>query len=149
MALRRLKKEMSEMTSNPPENISAAPVGDDLFHWKASIIGPSDSLYSGGVFHLDIQIPTDYPFKPPKVQFTTRVYHVNVNTSGGICLDILQDKWSPALSIGQTLLSVGQLLEEPNPDHPLNPDLAQLYRTDKATYEKNAREWTQKYAAAQ
>jgi ubiquitin-conjugating enzyme E2 D/E len=64
-------------------------------------MGPGDSPYSGGVFFLAIHFPTDYPFKPPKVNFTTRIYHPNINTNGSICLDILRDQWSPALTISK------------------------------------------------
>ena len=63
------------------------------------IIAQGDSPYSGGVFFLAIHFPTDYPFKPPKVNFTTRIYHPNINSNGSICLDILRDQWSPALTI--------------------------------------------------
>jgi hypothetical protein len=71
------------------------------FHWQATIMGPGDSPYSGGVFFLSIAFPTDYPFKPPKVNFTTRIYHPNINANGSICLDILRDQWSPALTISK------------------------------------------------
>lgn len=64
-------------------------------------MGPSDSPYSGGVFFLAIHFPTDYPFKAPKVNFTTRIYHPNINSNGSICLDILRDQWSPALTISK------------------------------------------------
>lgn len=68
-------------------------MGDDMFTWQATIMGPGDSPYQGGVFFLTIKFPTDYPFKPPKVQFNTKIYHPNINASGGICLDILKDQW--------------------------------------------------------
>jgi ubiquitin-conjugating enzyme E2 D/E len=64
-------------------------------------MGPDDSPYSGGVFFLNINFPTDYPFKPPKVNFVTRIYHPNINQNGAICLDILKDQWSPALTISK------------------------------------------------
>jgi len=67
-------------------------------------MGPGDSPYSGGVFFLAIHFPTDYPFKPPKVNFTTRIYHPNINSNGSICLDILRDQWSPALTISKGTL---------------------------------------------
>lgn len=60
-----------------------------------------DSPYQGGVFFLTIHFPTDYPFKPPKVAFTTRIYHPNINSNGSICLDILRAQWSPALTISK------------------------------------------------
>jgi hypothetical protein len=87
------------------------------FHWQATIMGPvsaiaaeieyqtdmlqGDSPFQGGVFFLAIHFPTDYPFKPPKVNFTTRIYHPNINSNGSICLDILRDQWSPALTISK------------------------------------------------
>ncbi|XP_010084401.1 PREDICTED: ubiquitin-conjugating enzyme E2 D3-like, partial [Pterocles gutturalis] len=72
-----------------------------MFHWQATIMGPNDSPYQGGVFFLTIHFPTDYPFKPPKVAFTTRIYHPNINSNGSICLDILRSQWSPALTISK------------------------------------------------
>ena len=110
------------------------------------IQGPPDSPYSDGMFSLEVKFPNDYPFKPPKVTFLTKVYHPNVNASGGICLDILKDQWSPALTISKVLISITSLLTDPNPDDPLVPDIARLYKTDRETYEKTAREWTRKYA---
>jgi ubiquitin-conjugating enzyme E2 D/E len=101
MALKRIQRELLELGRDPPANCSAGPVGDDLFHWQATIMGPDDSPYSGGVFFLDIHFPADYPFKPPKVSFTTRIYHCNINSNGGICLDILKEQWSPALTISK------------------------------------------------
>jgi ubiquitin-conjugating enzyme E2 D/E len=109
-------------------------------------MGPSDSPYAGGVFFVKIHFPPDYPFKPPKVAFTTKVYHPNVNSQGSICLDILKDQWSPALTISKVLLSISSLLTDPNPDDPLVPEIAHIYKTDKKRYEDQAREWTRKYA---
>ena len=130
-------------------------------------IDQGDSPYAGGVFFLSITFPTDYPFKPPKVSFTTKIYHPNINANGSICLDILRDQWSPALTISKgasaafsarvwtvktdvcapaVLLSICSMLTDPNPDDPLVPDIAHLYKTDRARYEATAREWTRKYA---
>uniref|UniRef100_A0A8C3BZF0 E2 ubiquitin-conjugating enzyme n=1 Tax=Cairina moschata TaxID=8855 RepID=A0A8C3BZF0_CAIMO len=97
----RLEKELNDLARDPPAQCSAGPVGDDMFHWQATIMGPNDSPYQGGVFFLTIHFPTDYPFKPPKVAFTTRIYHPNINSNGSICLDILRSQWSPALTISK------------------------------------------------
>ncbi|VDM16792.1 unnamed protein product [Hydatigera taeniaeformis] len=158
MALKRIHKELSDLGRDPPAQCSAGPVGDDckyavhnshadlVFHWQATIMGPSDSPFEGGVFFLDIHFPTDYPFKPPKITFTTRIYHPNINSNGNICLDILRNQWSPALTISKVLLSICSLLTDPNPDDPLSPDIARTYKTDRQKYDKTAKEWTQKYA---
>jgi len=129
-------------------NCTAGPVDEaNLYTWSGTIVGPEGSPYAGGLFLLDIAFPVDYPFKPPKVVFTTKVFHPNVNSQGGICLDILKDQWSPALSIGKVLLSISSLLTDPNPKDPLVPDIAHLYETDRAKFNQIAREWTLRYAS--
>merc|ERR1719223_289478 len=123
MAVKRITKELKDMQRDPPSNCSAGPANSsngqsDMFKWNANIYGPAGSPYEGGVFQLQIEFPPDYPFKPPKVKFVTKVYHCNINDKGGICLDILKDNWSPALTISKVLLSICSLLTDPNPDDP-------------------------------
>ena len=146
MALKRLQKELSEIQKDTPANCSAGPNNNDLFNWEATIIGPTETPYEGGMFNLKILFPADYPFKPPKITFETRIYHPNINSNGGICLDILKDQWSPALSITKVLLSICSLLSDPNPDDPLAPDIANLYKSNKEEFNRVAREYTVKYA---
>lgn len=117
-----------------------------MFHWTATIMGPKDSPYEKGVFVLDIHFPESYPFKPPKVTFTTKIYHCNVSGNGNICLDILNAQWSPALTISKVLLSIASLLTDPNPDDPLVPEIAKLLKSDQAKHDELAAEWVSKYA---
>ena len=146
-SLKRINKELMDYQKDPPSNCSAGPVNeDDLYHWTATLMGPADSPYEGGIFFLNINFPTDYPFKPPKITFTTRIYHCNVNANGAICLDILKDQWSPALTISKVLLSICSLLTDPNPDDPLVPEIARVLKSDKEKHDATARQWTQKYA---
>ena len=146
MASRRIKVEYEDFLKDPPMNCSAGPEGDDIFAWSATILGPKESVYEGGVFQLKIDFPERYPFKPPKVKFVTRIYHPNINMGGGICLDILKDQWSPALTISKVLLSICSLLDDPNPDDPLMPDIAEQYKNERAVYDITARQWTLQYA---
>lgn len=146
MALRRIQKELHDISHDPPCNCSAGPVGGDMYHWAGSIVGPTGTPYEGGVFQLDITFPPDYPFKPPHITFKTRVYHPNISSRGAICLDILKDKWAPALTISKVLLSICSLFGDANPDDPLVPDIARQYKTDRAAYERTAQEWTRRYA---
>ena len=147
MASKRITKELSDLRKDPPANCSAGPVSeDDIYKWEGVIFGPSDSPYTGGVFNLTIEFPVDYPFKPPRLMFTTKIYHPNINTGGFICLDILKQNWSPALTISKVLLSVLSMLTDPNPNDPLMPDIAKQYTENRALYEYTARQWTEKYA---
>ncbi len=146
MSLRRINKELVDLRDNPPDNCSAGPKGDDLFYWGATIIGPENSPFQGGIFNLSIYFPTDYPFKPPKVFFDTKIYHPNINKSGGICLDILKESWSPALTVSKLLLSICSLLTDPNPDDPLEIEIANEYKKNREKYNETAIRWTQQYA---
>lgn len=77
-------------------------------------------------------MPEDYPMTAPKVVFNTKIYHPNIDNLGRICLDILKDKWSPALQIRSVLLSIQALLSSPNPDDPLNNEAAENWKTNEA-----------------
>ncbi|XP_069895153.1 ubiquitin-conjugating enzyme E2 D4-like [Dipodomys merriami] len=146
LAMKRIQCELLELSQDPPTLCSAGPVAEDIFHWQATIIGPEDSPYQGGVFFLSIEFPHDYPFKPPKVAFITEIYHPNISSTGSISLDILGSEWSPALTVSKILLSICSLLCYPNPVDPLVPEIARIFHSDRMTFNKTAREWTGKYA---
>ena len=145
--MNRLNKEYNDIQNDPPHNISAGPKNDNLFQWEAILIGPEDTPYNGGVFYLDIYIPSDYPIKPPNVIFRTKIYHPNINSSGNICLDILKNSWNPSLTISKILLSICSLLNDPNTEDPLVPDIANLFNENKQLYFDTAKTWTTLYAS--
>ena len=95
---------------------------------------------------LNIEFPNDYPFKPPKILFTTKVYHPNIKGTGEICLDILKDQWAPSHTIATVLVSLTALFVEPNVNDPLEPEIANIFTTDRAKFDETAREWTKKFA---
>ena len=146
MASKRIMRELADLKNDPPLNCSGGLEGDDMYRWEGVIIGPADSPYSGGVFKLKIIFPVDYPFKCPTVTFATKIYHPNINAAGIICLDILKTQWSPALTISKVLLSICSLLTDPNPNDPLVPEIAHIYKSNPEEYAANARAWTNKYA---
>uniref|UniRef100_A0A8C8ZJ50 E2 ubiquitin-conjugating enzyme n=1 Tax=Prolemur simus TaxID=1328070 RepID=A0A8C8ZJ50_PROSS len=135
-------KRYSILPLPPP----AGPKGDNIYEWRSTILGPPGSVYEGGVFFLDITFTPEYPFKPPKVTFRTRIYHCNINSQGVICLDILKDNWSPALTISKVLLSICSLLTDCNPADPLVGSIATQYMTNRAEHDRMARQWTKRYA---
>uniref|UniRef100_A0A8C5V2I6 E2 ubiquitin-conjugating enzyme n=1 Tax=Microcebus murinus TaxID=30608 RepID=A0A8C5V2I6_MICMU len=143
----KLCSKTSAKLSTSPKRIQedAGPKGDNIYEWRSTILGPSGSVYEGGVFFLDITFSSDYPFKPPKVTFRTRIYHCNINSQGVICLDILKDNWSPGLTISKVLFSICSLLTDCNPTDPLVGSIATQYLTNRAEHDRIARQWTEKY----
>ena len=145
--LKRIENELKIIREDPPLNCSAGPVSeDDLFLWNGTIIGPTDSPYSGGIFKLEIKFTEDYPFKPPKIKFLTKILHPNINSYGSICLDILSKNWSPILNISKVLLSICSLLNDPNTSDPLNSQISKIYDTDIEKYNKLVRNYTLSHA---
>lgn len=143
---KRIQKELAAMTLDGPPNCSAGPKAYNIYEWRSTILGPPGSVYEGGVFVLDITFTPNYPFKPPKVTFRTRIYHCNINSHGVICLDILKDNWSPALTVSKILLSICSLLTDCNPEDPLVRSIAMQYLTNRAEHDRIARLWTKRYA---
>ena len=146
--MKRIKKEIHSMKKTPNPNFEAFPINDkDLFKWQATLMGPESTPYQNGIFFLDITIPPDYPFKPPKVTFKTKVYHPNVDASGSICLDIIKNSWSPATTLSDILVSIHRLMKFPNADKALVPEIGKVLKEDVNEFNKIATEWTDKFAA--
>ncbi|KAJ8250028.1 hypothetical protein COCON_G00232440 [Conger conger] len=143
---RRIIKETQRLLAEPVPGIKAEPDESNARYFHVVIAGPQDSPFEGGTFKLELFLPEEYPMAAPKVRFMTKIYHPNVDKLGRICLDILKDKWSPALQIRTVLLSIQALLSAPNPDDPLANDVAEQWKTNEAQAIETARTWTRLYA---
>ncbi|KAM8909017.1 ubiquitin-conjugating enzyme E2 A isoform 2-T2 [Spinachia spinachia] len=97
---------------------------------------PEGTPFEDGTFKLTIEFTEEYPNKPPTVRFASKMFHPNVYADGSICLDILQNRWSPTYDVSSILTSIQSLLDEPNPNSPANSQAAQLYQENKREYEK-------------
>ncbi|AQK92078.1 Ubiquitin-conjugating enzyme E2 36 [Zea mays] len=150
---RRIIKETQRLLSEPAPGISASPSEENMRYFNVMILGPAQSPYEGvpliygGVFKLELFLPEEYPMAAPKVRFLTKIYHPNIDKLGRICLDILKDKWSPALQIRTVLLSIQALLSAPNPDDPLSDNIAKHWKSNEAEAVETAKEWTRLYTS--
>ncbi|XP_048762107.1 ubiquitin-conjugating enzyme E2 2-like [Ostrea edulis] len=148
MALKLIAKQLEKLYQEIPEDcgFTAGPLEDDMLHWEASIPGPEESPYKGGRFWLRIDFTADYPFRPPKIFFLTKVFHPNVEPDGKICVDFLQDEWKPSYTIGYILMAICSLLLHPNPEKPASQEVANIYISDQEQFTKTAAEWTKLHA---
>uniref|UniRef100_A0A7S4JR19 UBC core domain-containing protein n=1 Tax=Odontella aurita TaxID=265563 RepID=A0A7S4JR19_9STRA len=137
MATRRLQKEWASNAKNPLDYCTFNLVGDDIHHWEARLSGPSGTPYAGGTFVVDLDFPAQYPFKAPKIRFVTPVYHPNVKTdTGEICGDLIEENWGPTLNVRHCAGVLRGVLESPEPDHPLEPEIASQMRERPGEFEK-------------
>uniref|UniRef100_A0A4W2EX45 E2 ubiquitin-conjugating enzyme n=1 Tax=Bos indicus x Bos taurus TaxID=30522 RepID=A0A4W2EX45_BOBOX len=132
----RSAARLARLQEDPPVGVSGAPSENNIMQWNAVIFGPEGTPFEDGTFKLVIEFSEEYPNKPPTVRFLSKMFHPNVYADGSICLDILQNRWSPTYDVSSILTSIQSLLDEPNPNSPANSQAAQLYQENKREYEK-------------
>ncbi|XP_041013059.1 ubiquitin-conjugating enzyme E2 2-like isoform X4 [Juglans microcarpa x Juglans regia] len=161
-ARKRLMRDFKRLQQDPPAGISGAPHDNNIMLWNAVIFGPDDTPWDGGciastafieysmfimislspsgTFKLTLQFTEDYPNKPPIVRFVSRMFHPNIYADGSICLDILQNQWSPIYDAAAILTSIQSLLCDPNPNSPANSEAARMFSENKREYNRRVRE---------
>ena len=139
MALKRLQTELKDLMKSQFSEFSCFPT-QDFFKWEGVIFGPCDSPYEGGTFKFIIEFPSEYPIKPPTFKFISKMYHPNIYIDGKPCISILNqgedvygyesknERWSAISGVSTILLSIINMLAEPNLESPANVDAAKLYR---------------------
>ncbi len=131
---------------------------------NAVIIGPADTPFEDGTFRLVMHFEEQYPNKPPSVKFISQMFHPNVYATGELCLDILQNRWSPTYDVAAVLTSIQRcggrraaancptltghrnhsLLNDPNTGSPANVEASNLYKDNRKEYTKRVRETVEK-----
>merc|ERR1712173_533914 len=143
-ARRRLMRDFKFLQKDPPMGVQGAPSDNNIMVWDAVIYGPAETPFEDGTFKLQIEFSEEYPNKPPKVKFMSKMFHPNVYNDGSICLDILQNRWSPTYDVSSILTSIQSLLDEPNPNSPANAEAAQLFRENRREYERRVQDIVEK-----
>jgi ubiquitin-protein ligase len=120
----------------------------NIYELIATVKGPSDTVYAGGLFHIRVHLPEEYPFRPGTWAFVTKIYHPNIGPDGSICVDILRDQWWPGFTISRVLLSLVSFLGTPEAGdpHPDSLEIASEYLNNRTRFDKTAIKWTKKYA---
>ncbi|EGD72467.1 ubiquitin-conjugating enzyme [Salpingoeca rosetta] len=134
-ATRKLLQEMRQLQKEPIDGAIIDVDEDNIFSWKIALFGPPDTPYAGGYFKARLDFPDTYPFNPPNMRFTSRIWHPNVFPNGNICISILhspgtdhlsgerpEERWNPTQTVRTILLSVISILNEPNTSSPANVD---------------------------
>lgn len=146
-ARRRLMRDFKRIqqdSASASGGISASPLADNVMIWNAIIIGPEDTPFEDGTFRLCLTFDEQYPNKPPNVKFTSEIFHPNVYATGDLCLDILQNRWSPTYDVASILTSIQSLLNDPNINSPANAEAASLYKDHRSQYVKRVRQTVEK-----
>ncbi len=138
----RLSIEAAELQREEP---TFNTVGGDLTKWEGYILGP-EGCYEDGVFRIEIIIPREYPFLPPRALMPTTIWHPNIRDDGRICVGLLGKDWTPANTLVELVEVLRFLLDNPNPDDPLNPSAAREFKHNFRKFNSKARDFVARYA---
>ncbi|KAK3917003.1 Ubiquitin-conjugating enzyme E2 1 [Frankliniella fusca] len=143
----RVLKDIKLLLENPVVGVVIVDDIENPMNFDAFITGPEGTGYDGGIFKVDVDVPAQFPMKPPSIHFTTPIFHPNIaDFDGYICLDLLDQEWYPSITIGNCLEAIHGLLSDPNPHSPLNGAEAQIYLHDREMYRKTCQTWTYHFA---
>jgi ubiquitin-conjugating enzyme E2 G1 len=149
---------LNDLKKHPNDGFSAGLVDDNnLYKWEVVIVGPSDTVYEGGMFKAMLEFPQDFPQRPPKMKFITEIWHPNIHKNGDVCISILHEpgedrygyekaseRWLPVHTVETILISVISMLADPNDESPANVDAAKQWRNDFAGFKKKVAKLVQK-----
>ena len=148
-AMKYLKNEFNNLQNDPITSLGCTVglIKNDIFHWRVSLAGPSDTPYAGGQFFLTADFPDNYPIGKPEVKFINKMYHLNVSpTNGHVWISTL-NKWKPRTAFSDVLTSIFALFYNQNPGDPYDQNQAKEFRENRQEFDRKAREWTQQYAS--
>ena len=149
MAMKRLQMELKQQINEPNYYYSIEVDEKNFMKWNILLLGPSDTIFEGGIFRCQIEFPKEYPNKPPSFKFVDKLYHPNIYPDGKVCISILHEgedqygyehiseRWNPSHSVNSILMSILSMLTGPNFESPANVDASKLWRDDFDKYKMN------------
>lgn len=165
IAARILQKSYEDLQENPSPYFSCGLIDDDLFHWRVTLIGQSDTLYSGCMLPAQLDFPDNFPNLPPTFRFLCPMCHPNINSGakepekkGLVCISILHNpgvdefnqgearyqRWLPIYTIEAIIVSVLDMLNNPNTGSPEDIEANKFFMYRKSEWEKNVRKLAQR-----
>ena len=135
-AKKKLLADFENIQINPSDNFSAVPNETNVMIWHAVVFGPQDSLYEYGVFRLTLTFCDEYPYIPPQVQFTSKIFHPNIFSDGKVCPEILQNSWTPAIEVASILKTIRSILCNPSIRYEVNLKASEMFRLNFEDYKK-------------
>uniref|UniRef100_A0AC34R347 UBC core domain-containing protein n=1 Tax=Panagrolaimus sp. JU765 TaxID=591449 RepID=A0AC34R347_9BILA len=146
MTPKRIQLDLEELERHPIKGVNLGPINDNLYEWMIVVDGPSTTVYEGGLFFVEITIPTDYPFNPPSIKFRTRIYHPNIDSQGRVCVDLISGNWTPQKTMHTVIEGIVSLLHHCQPEDALVPAIGEMYMNNIQEFERIARMWTKRYS---
>ena len=149
MAMKRLQMELKQQINETNYYYSIEVDEKNFMKWNILLLGPSDTIFEGGIFRCQIEFPKEYPNKPPSFKFVDKLYHPNIYPDGKVCISILHEgedqygyehiseRWNPSHSVNSILMSILSMLTAPNFESPANVDASKLWRDDFDKYKIN------------
>ena len=154
-AMKYLKKEFDQLQRDPILSLGCTvglPNPSNIFKWKLSLLGPQDTPYAGGMFFLSVDFPEGYPNVKPEIRFINKIYHLNVDNTGHLCLTSTNE-WHVSgkvkgnfYTVKQALFDVFCLFHHQGADSAYDEKMAQTYLQNPEEFNKVAKEWTKLYA---
>ena len=143
-------QELGDLTKNPIDGVEIKPSDVDVAQWDIVIDGPEGTPFVGGKFIVHLDFSQGYPFKPPKINFVTKIYHPNVKTdTGEICTQAIDDQWVPTLNAKFVIEAILTVIKTPNAENAQEVAIAQTFQSNKSSWEATAAQWTAQYAQPQ
>lgn len=146
-ALRKMQEALAEVKNNPRKDISVSlPDKEDYSQWEITVLGPEGTPYYGGRYTMELKFGNNFPIQAPSARMKTKIYHLNVNDGGKICVDLLGDGWTPKSKVSKIIDCIYNLFIEPIPESASNDDAFVEFVNNREEYNRKAAQINKQFA---